>query len=118
MGVPLSERLQHDGHAEVRGYGLDSIPALGSNLEALGRVEVELPIWKKAGLSIAGWADVGYRDNMDPMYGAVDQPLVQRSVGLSVIWRSPIGPLRFDVAFPLDGDRDRQYLFGLGGWWW
>ena len=119
MGVPLSERLQHDGHAEMRGYGLDSLPALGSNLEAMGRVEVELPIWKTAGLSLAGWADVGYRDNLDSMYGATDQPLLQRSVGLSVIWRTPIGPLRFDIAFPLDGrDRDRQYLFGLGGWWW
>lgn len=119
MGVPLSERLQHDGHAEVRGYALDSLPALGSNLEAVGRVELELPIWRKAGLSIAGWADAGLRHNTDEMYGPTASPLVQRSLGLSLIWRSPIGPLRFDVAFPLDGrDRDRQFLFGLGGSWW
>ncbi len=119
MGVPLSERLQHDGHAEVRGFALDSLPPLGSNIEAVGRVEVELPIWKKAGLSIAGWADAGVRQNTDSMYGSTDRPLMQHSVGLSLIWRSPIGPLRFDIALPLDGkERDRQYLFGLGGWWW
>lgn len=119
MGVPLSERLQHDGHAEVRGYALDSLPPLGSNFEAVGRVELELPLWRKAGLSIAGWADAGMRQNSDAMYGATGDPAFQRSLGVSLIWNTPIGPLRFDVAFPLDGkDRDRQYLFGLGGWWW
>jgi len=113
--VPLSERLQHDGHAEVRGYALDSLPRLGSNVEAVGRVELETPSWK--GLSIAGWADAGLRENADPMYGG-SSPLLQRSVGFSIIWRSPIGPLRFDWAVPLDGDkRDRQFLFGLGGTW-
>jgi outer membrane protein insertion porin family len=113
--VPLSERLQHDGHAEVRGYALDSLPRLGSNVEAVGRVELETPSWK--GLSIAGWADAGLRENTDPMYGG-SSPLLQRSVGLSLIWRSPIGPLRFDWAVPLDGDqRDRQILFGIGGSW-
>ncbi len=129
LGVPLSERLQHDGHAEVRGYGLDSLPPLGSNIEAVGRVELELPVWKRAGLSIAGFADAGLRENTDAMYptGAGSpgslaygstSPLLQRSVGLSIIWRSPIGPLRFDWAVPLDGDkRDRQFLFGLGGSW-
>ncbi len=115
--VPLSERLQHDGHAEVRGYALDSLPPLGSNLEAVGRVELELPVWNKAGLSIAGFADAGLRENTDAMYGSTS-PLLQRSVGLSIIWRSPIGPLRFDWAVPLDGDkRDRQFLFGFGGSW-
>lgn len=113
--VPLSERLQHDGHAEVRGYALDSLPPLGSNLEAVGRVELETPSWK--GLSIAGWADVGWRKNTDAMYGG-DTPLLQRSVGASLIWRSPIGPLRVDWAMPLDGDKQNQVLFGLGGWWW
>ncbi len=115
--VPLSERLQHDGHAEVRGYALDSLPPLGSNIEAVGRVELELPVWKKAGLSLAGFADAGLRKNTDAMYGSTD-PLLQRSAGLSIIWRSPIGALRFDWAVPLDGDkRDRQFLFNLGGSW-
>jgi len=36
------------------------------------------------------------------------------SAGFGVIWRSPIGPLRFDVAYPLDGGKPR-YIFGIGG---
>jgi outer membrane protein assembly factor BamA len=38
-----------------------------------------------------------------------------RAVGAGIIWRSPIGPLRFDWAFPLDGkDRDRVFVFNVG----
>ena len=116
--MPLSERLQHDGHAEVRGYALDSLPQLGSNIEAVGRVELEQSLWSKAGLSLVGWADAGVRHNTDAMFGPTDT-LLQRSLGAGLIWRSPIGPVRLDIAFPLDGQtRDRQYLIGIGGWWW
>jgi outer membrane protein insertion porin family len=113
MGVPLAHRLFHDGHRDVRGYALEQGTLMGDNAEALGRVELELPIWKAAGLSIAGWADAGVRFTTDSAFGG---SLLQRSVGFSLIWRSPIGPLRFDFAFPLDGaDRNRQFLFNVGG---
>ena len=115
MGVPLAHRLQHDGHAEVRGYALDQGNLVGDNLEAIGRIELELPIWRKAGISIAGFADAGLRHNSDMAWGPTSS-LLQRSAGVSIIWRSPIGPLRFDVAVPLDGaDRERQFLFSFGG---
>jgi len=114
-GVPLSERLFHDGYADVRGYPIYSIGSrFGENLEALGRAELELPVWRRAGLSIAGFYDVGLRYNEDASYGPI-AGAVYRSVGGSLIWRSPIGPLRFDVAFPLDGkDRDRAFLLNIG----
>jgi outer membrane protein assembly factor BamA len=117
-GVPLSERLQHDGHEDIRGYSLGSLgsmlgPDPGANLEALGRVELEVPLIPRAGLSVAGFFDAGVRYNEDRAWGPVGGDLF-RSVGVSLIWRSPIGALRLDVAFPLDGDRDRQILFGIG----
>jgi outer membrane protein insertion porin family len=115
MGVPLAFRLQHEGHAMVRGYALDTANPLGDNAEAVGRAELELPLIPKLGISLAGFADAGLRYTADSAWGPRGA-LLQRSVGVSLIWRSPIGPLRFDWAFPLDGaDRDRQFLFGLGG---
>lgn len=117
MGVPLAFRLQHEGHADVRGYPLGAggaAGAAGGNLEALGRIELELPIVPKWGLSIAGFADAGLRYNDDAAWGPRGA-LLQRSVGVSIIWRSPIGPLRFDWALPLDGERrGAQFLFGFG----
>ena len=114
MGVPLAFRLQHEGHAAVRGYALETGARAGHNLEAVGKVELELPLVPKWGLSLAGFADAGLRYNTDAAWGPRGA-LLQRSAGVSLIWRSPIGLLRFDWAFPLDGDRrDAQFLFGFG----
>jgi outer membrane protein insertion porin family len=96
--APLSERLFHDGHAEVRGYAYETVgDPRGETFEASGRIELEAPLWPALGLSVAGFADAGLRGAM--------------SVGASLIWRSPIGVLRFDWAVPLAGDP--QFLFGI-----
>lgn len=103
-GVPLSQRLYHDGHGELSGYPFGSITD-GATFEARGRVELELPVWRAAGLSIATFAEAGVRDTS--MYPAV---------GVSILWRSPIGPLRFDWAIPLDrgGGGPAVFSFGAG----
>ncbi len=105
--APLSARLMHDGHMDIRGYPLDSISPYGDDLEAIGKVDLELPVWPSAGLSVAVFAEAGVRGTQLDLY---------RSVGASIIWRSPIGPLRFDWAIPLDAaDRTPQFLFSVGG---
>lgn len=111
-GVPLSERLQHDGHVDLSGYPLGSFDS--ADLEATGRVELELPIIRRIGLSVAGFADAGVRYNADPAWGPTGTTFA-RAVGASIIWRSPIGPMRFDWAIPLDREnRAPVFFFGLG----
>jgi len=45
-----------------------------------------------------------------------DDPSVRASVGASVIWDSPFGPLRFDLAYPLlKRPYDRTQFFAFGG---
>lgn len=126
-GVPLSERLQHDGHFDLRGYPMGSIDMVpigghrlsgGSDLELTGRVELEAPLWRRAGLFLVVFGDAGLRSNADPAYGETGTS-VYPSAGVSLIWRSPIGPLRFDWAVPLDRDPNRetwspQFLFSFG----
>lgn len=123
--VPLSARLQHDGHRDIRGYPFGSLDELrltpdgavaaGDNFEGLGRVELELPVWKRAGLSIAVFGEAALRGNTDRAWGETGVELY-RSAGASIIWRSPIGVLRFDWAIPFDGDdREPQFMFSIGG---
>ncbi len=123
--LPLSERLQHDGHADVRGYAVGTLDApvwLGDHLvaggadgEAQGQVELELPVWPRIGLSVVGFADAGLRYNADPAWGPTGTT-VARSVGAGLLWRSPIGPLRFDWALPFDSNDQRpQFLFSMAG---
>jgi len=46
----------------------------------------------------------------------VDSPAPRVSVGGSVIWDSPFGPLRFDLAYPLlKQPYDRTQFFQFGG---
>lgn len=113
--VPLSERLHFDGSADVRGYAPgaigphDPVTGLptGGNLAWTARGELELPLGT-SGLSIAGFVDAG---GLAAEWGTG----TGASAGFGVIWRSPIGPLRVDVAFPLDGDGRPRWVLGLGG---
>jgi outer membrane protein insertion porin family len=46
----------------------------------------------------------------------VDSPAPRVSVGASIIWASPFGPLRFDFAYPiLKESYDRTQFFQFGG---
>ena len=45
-----------------------------------------------------------------------DSPFVRSSVGASIIWDSPFGPLRFDFAYPISkASYDRTQFFAFGG---
>jgi outer membrane protein insertion porin family len=102
--IPISERLFLEGSRDVRGYGLGGIgPATGGTFELVGRASLELPIY--GGLSLEGFADAA---QVSSFRGA--------SAGFGVIWRSPIGPLHLDVAFPLGGG-PAAFLFGIGSAW-
>jgi outer membrane protein insertion porin family len=47
-----------------------------------------------------------------------DSSAIRASVGGSIIWASPFGPLRFDIAYPLmkqGYDKTQVFRFGAGG---
>lgn len=109
---------------ENKGIGprLASGEAVGSTWYAGGSAEIEFPIPvlpENYGLSAALWADAGYvggagRDNgngVDP--NSTDNPL-KASVGASIIWDSPFGPLRGDFGYALSkATADRTQVFQL-----
>jgi outer membrane protein insertion porin family len=82
--------------------------------------EIDFPIpmlpdsW---GLRAAVWGDVGWIDGEPDVQGenstGIGDPL-KSSVGASLIWESPFGPLRGDFAHVIDKDtQDRTQLFQL-----
>ena len=107
-GVPMSERLFFDGSSVIRGYAPGSLgPRTGGSFELTGRAELELPLVRRLGLSTDAFVDAG---------AIVDKHgngQLGHSAGFGVIWRSPIGALRFDVAYPLEGGPPR-FVFGIG----
>jgi outer membrane protein insertion porin family len=121
--------------------------ALGGSLFWGASVEAQTPLYflpKEIGIKVAAFADAGsvwnYQGitsatglpNSDPMLppqsvtvGLDSATMIRSSVGVGLLWDSPLGPLRFDLAYPLkkycataiDGTQvcDRTQIFRFSG---
>lgn len=103
--------------------------ALGGTMYWGASAELQMPFWflpKEAGLKGAIYADVGslwdykgptaFPSTLETINVAQDNMIIRSSIGAGIIWASPFGPLRFDVALPLSkGPNDRTQLFRFGG---
>ena len=100
--------------------------ALGGNIFAVARFESEFPIGLPDEYNIKGGAffDVGSVWSLDnvaggPLTGCItpsctvdDSMNLRASVGVSVFWDTPIGPLRFNLAKAIkkeDYDKERRF---------
>ena len=110
--LPASVRFFAGGDVSVRGYAYQSLGPTdplgavigGSNL-LVGSVEIDQQV--AANWSIAAFIDSGNAyDNFkdfDPATG----------VGAGFRWFSPLGPVRIDVAVPLEKDAPDDYRFHI-----
>ena len=116
-----------------RDTGSSSQDALGGTLYWGTTAELIFPFPytpKEFGLKGAVFADAGSLWGYDgittfnhPVIGAQpitvsDSSAVRASVGASIIWASPFGPLRFDFAYPLlkePWDKKQAFRFGAAG---
>ena len=81
---------------------------------------------KDVGVKLAGFADVGslwdyqgptsYKGQRVRFAGSNDGMDIRASVGFGLLWDSPLGPIRFDFAFPLMKESyDRTQWFRFSG---
>jgi translocation and assembly module TamA len=111
--LPSSVRFFAGGDNSVRGYGYQRLgptnedgDVIGGRHLLTGSVEYEIPIrgrWRAAAFVDSGNA-YDRIDDFDPRTG----------VGFGVRWMSPIGPIRVDIAHPIDGDEDFRLHLTMG----
>lgn len=111
--------------------------ALGGSTYFGGTAEVQFPfsfIPREFGLRGAVFADAGtlygYKGRKDfsglapsvvatgypQTINVIDNKGIRSSVGASILWQSPLGPIRFDYAFPLTKEKyDRTQYFRFTG---
>jgi len=102
--LPPSVRFFAGGDTSIRGYEFESLGpvdadglVVGGNRLAIASIEYEFPIVRQ--WSAALFVDSGgaFRDNDFE---------TSTGVGIGLRWRTPLGPIRVDLAKPLDGDDD------------
>ena len=108
--------------------------AIGGQIFAVGTVEMTFPLGlpEEFGLEGSVFSDFGTvfdapekteKDPLDcpgglaPCSQVFDTAALRASVGAGVIWQSPFGPLRVDVAYPFakaDYDKTEYFRFSFG----
>lgn len=110
--LPPTIRFFTGGDNSVRGYEYLSLGPRDENGQVVGgelllvtSAEIEFPLPGKFG--IAAFYDGGNA------FTEVGEGVYEQGVGGGLRWRSPVGPIRLDLAFPVHHD-DWQFHFTMG----
>ena len=111
--VPPSLRFFAGGDQSVRGYDYQSLSPENSQGDKIGgrylfAASVEYQYSFAERWRVAGFYDQGNSFN------SRDFPSLKSAVGVGVRWVSPVGPLRLDLAQPLDGEGGVRLHFSMG----
>jgi len=115
--IRINDRFFKGGNSfrgfETAGLGprdLTTQDALGGNFYAIGTVQLTVPNFlpEQYGIRTELFVDVGTLGALDDRYTVTDQGVtdpnivdelrLRASAGVSIHWRSPMGPIRFDLS--------------------
>jgi outer membrane protein insertion porin family len=111
------------GNGKMRGFEVNGIgprdgsgDALGGNFYATAKFEAEFPIGLPEEYGITGgvFYDMGSVWGLDSPGLVDDSAKLRSSVGVSLLWNTPIGPLRFNFSDALKKETyDKEQKFDL-----
>jgi outer membrane protein insertion porin family len=126
--MPFFKNYYAGGTGSVRGYEPNSLgprdssgTAIGGTRRVVGGAELLMPVpgmGKDKSVRLSGFVDAGAV--YGPGYGADDLPGstgLRSSVGAAITWISPMGPLKFSYAIPLNKkpeDKLQKFQFSMG----
>jgi outer membrane protein insertion porin family len=120
--LPFFRAFYAGGTGSVRGYESSSLGprdefgnVLGGKRKIVGNVELFYPVLKgDKSVRASVFADAGqiYVNGSQP-----DNEAFRYTAGVGLSWNSPVGPLKFSYAIPLnekEGDRIEKFQFQIG----
>lgn len=122
-GLPFFENFYAGGPDSVRGYRASTLGPrsinrpLGGSFKTTGSMELIFPVpfaEDNNSLRLSTFFDIG---NVFDGVDNFDSGELRTSVGISVIWYTPIAPMTFSLARPLNdqpGDNTESFQFTLG----
>ena len=129
-GYSSSATERYFANGKIRGFspnglgprdlGADNKDALGGNIFAVAHLETDFPLGlpEEYGITGGAFVDIGSvwgLNNIAGTAGAVDDSMRIRSVvGLTIFWKTPIGPLRLNFTHALEKESyDEEQTFDL-----
>jgi translocation and assembly module TamA len=98
--LPPSVRFFAGGDNSIRGYEFESLGPVDANGDVIGgeriavaSVEYDFPL-------SASWSGAVFVDAGNAFTGSDFE--AKKGAGLGLRWQSPVGPIRFDIAWPVD----------------
>lgn len=120
--LPFFKAFYAGGVGSVRGYESSSLGprdvfgnVLGGNRKIVGNAELFYPLVAgQQAVRLSVFADAGqiYAEGLQP-----DFESFRYSAGLGLAWNSPLGPLKFSYAYPVNekpGDKVQRFQFQVG----
>ncbi len=121
----ITERYFMGGIHSLRGYDWGSISPrfeedsgsltrIGGNKKVLLNLEYIIPISTQMGFKAVLFYDLG---NVYNDYEDFDLRNLRRDYGFGIRWMSPMGPMRFEMGYPIDpheGERTEVFNFAIG----
>ena len=120
--MPFFKAFYAGGVGSVRGYETSSLGprdiygnVLGGKRKIVGNAELFYPLLTgQQAVRVSAFADAGqiYLNGMQPNYESF-----RYSAGVGLAWNSPMGPLKFSYAYPINekpGDKIQRFQFQVG----
>ena len=120
--MPFFKAFYAGGVGSVRGYETSSLGprdmygnVLGGKRKIVGNAELFYPLLTgQQAVRVSAFADAGqiYLNGMQPNYESF-----RYSTGVGLAWNSPMGPLKFSYAYPINekpGDKIQRFQFQVG----
>lgn len=127
-GLPFFENFYAGGVRSVRGFSDNTLgpraavagssyrQPLGGSIKTIGSLEMYFPtLLDTPSARVSTFLDVG---NVFAGRGDVDAGELRASTGISMMWRSPMGPISISYAIPIrkkDDDQLERLQFTFGG---
>ncbi len=124
--LPFFENYYAGGGFSIRGFKANTLGlrdeikdrALGGAFKAVGNIELIFPPpfmeEKSKSVRLSAFFDIG---NVFPDYNDFDVDEMRHSAGISMIWYTPMAPMTFSWAKPLndkEGDKIERFQFSFG----
>ncbi len=100
--LPPSERFFAGGDNSIRGYDIDALGPLDAAGQVIGGRYLGVLSLELEKTIVGNWGIAAFVDAGNAFAGEGASTGIKTGVGLGLRWRSPVGPVRVDLAHPLD----------------